>query len=115
MTPQEKAADARLQRLYGITLEQYELILEYQGGCCAICRRPAETSPTRLNVDHDHKTGVVRGLCCPACNRKVLHELRDNAATAARAAAYLIDPPAVRVIGAVVAPAQPAKRRRRRS
>lgn len=55
-----------LMYTYGITPEKYEAILASQGGVCAICRKPA--SNQRLSVDHDHKTGKVRGLLCRRCN-----------------------------------------------
>jgi Recombination endonuclease VII len=69
MTPKEKAKDKRLQSTYGITLEEYNKILEIQGGCCAACGRPATAFNTSLNVDHEHfkvitikeKTGHWRG------------------------------------------------------
>lgn len=59
-----------LKRLYGVSKEQYEGMLSKQGGCCAICKRPPKRY--RLAVDHDHKTGKVRGLLCSPCNL-VLH------------------------------------------
>jgi len=60
---------------YGITEEYYFLMLDAQGGCCAVCRIPAEASrgrnPGRLVIDHDHITGVVRGLLCSPCNTAI--------------------------------------------
>jgi len=47
------AKDKRLQKLYGITLEDYEDRLTRQGGCCAICGSKPGTKS--LSVDHDHK------------------------------------------------------------
>ena len=47
-----------------MTIEQYQEILEKQKGCCEICNRLAK----RLVVDHNHKTGKVRGLICDRCN-----------------------------------------------
>jgi Recombination endonuclease VII. len=47
--------------------ELYERLLAEQGGVCAICGNPPKTR--RLHVDHDHKTGRVRGLLCYRCNR----------------------------------------------
>lgn len=58
------------RRKYGITLEQYNVMLEAQNGVCAVCQQPerrAETS--NLAVDHCHETGEVRGLLCSNCNR----------------------------------------------
>jgi hypothetical protein len=63
---------AELQRKFGISLEDYNVILEEQGGVCAICSQP-ETAIRMgrvlpLSVDHNHRTGAVRGLLCTACN-----------------------------------------------
>jgi hypothetical protein len=73
MAPAAKARyirDANLKALYGIRLVEYERILERQAGVCAICGRPPRgTRP--LDVDHDHRTGRVRGLLCGNCNRAV--------------------------------------------
>lgn len=90
----------RLRRHYGITAAQYDEMLTAQNGVCAICARPPLNKP--LNVDHDHKTGLVRGLLCWNCNQRVLGAARDNAALLRAAADYLDDPPAVRVIGRVI-------------
>jgi Recombination endonuclease VII len=51
----------------GITDADYQALLASQGGGCAICDHPPRTR--RLHVDHDHKTGKVRGLLCHRCNR----------------------------------------------
>lgn len=61
----EKVRSARLKYKYGIDLNQYNLMLEEQGGVCAICNR---LNYRNLSVDHDHKTGMVRGLLCDQCN-----------------------------------------------
>jgi len=47
--------------------ETYDRLLAEQGGVCAICGNPPKTR--RLSIDHDHKTGAVRGLLCFQCNR----------------------------------------------
>jgi hypothetical protein len=62
--------DLALRRKYGISESQYLARLEAQGHRCAICGwdwRDAE-EPRRLVVDHDHRTGKVRGLLCGGCN-----------------------------------------------
>jgi len=47
---------------------RYHSLLRKQKGHCALC--PREPSPRRrLDMDHDHKTMVVRGLLCHRCNR----------------------------------------------
>jgi hypothetical protein len=58
----------RLKKEYGITESDYGLLLESQGGRCGICRRHQDELKYRLNVDHDHDTGEVRGLLCSRCN-----------------------------------------------
>lgn len=55
-----------LRSTYGISIEDYELILDIQDGVCAICL--AKPGDNRLSVDHCHKTGQVRGLLCQLCN-----------------------------------------------
>jgi hypothetical protein len=55
-----------LKTKYGITPEQYDEMLEAQGGGCAICGKPP--GKTALHVDHCHETGRVRGLLCFSCN-----------------------------------------------
>jgi len=62
-----KAIQARKTKLakYGLTPEDYELLLEAQGGVCAICGTSDNRSGSvNLDVDHDHDTGAVRGLLC---------------------------------------------------
>jgi hypothetical protein len=55
-----------LRTKYGLTPEQYDEMLEKQGGGCAICGKPP--GDTALHVDHCHETGRVRGLLCFSCN-----------------------------------------------
>ncbi|AFF28362.1 EndoVII [Mycobacterium phage RhynO] len=95
--------EQRWMQVYGITAEQYWEIYEEQGGLCYICRR-ANGKRKRLSVDHDHATGIVRGLLCTACNRNVLGHLRDDPEAFERAIDYLDRPPAVRAIGVIVVP-----------
>lgn len=37
-------------------------------GVCAICEKPEMVSGRRLAIDHNHKTGKIRGLLCSRCN-----------------------------------------------
>ena len=53
---------------YGITPEQYDLLLEQQNNACAVCLAPFTKTP---HIDHDHNTDVVRGLLCNPCNTKI--------------------------------------------
>ena len=85
--------DARLFQHYKIRQTEYAAILTAQGGVCAICGGP-ETRKKRdgtlvdMAVDHDHKTGMVRGLLCAKCNHG-LGDFKDNTDVMAKAVAYL--------------------------
>jgi len=61
-------------RRQGFSEEQYQALLKKQNGRCAICglsegHRSQRGRKCRLAIDHDHRTGVVRGLLCNNCNR----------------------------------------------
>lgn len=83
---------AMIEKTYGLTSEQYDALLAFQGGRCAICRGAPKSQ--RLAVEHDHKTGEVRGLCCSKCNHEALGALHDDPEFAWRAFVYLTQPPA---------------------
>jgi len=70
-----KGRNNRYRTQYGITLEEYEILLTQQDGKCAICRMAAGRK--RLSVDHDHKTGAIRGLLCFPCN-SALGRFKDD-------------------------------------
>ena len=59
-----------LVRNFGLKVEQYEKMFKDQNGACAICEKQ-DTNGKRLAVDHDHKTGKIRGLLCDRCNRGI--------------------------------------------
>jgi hypothetical protein len=74
---------------YGISVAEYEHLLNEQQGVCAICR----TNETHLKkgkfcIDHDHTTGVIRAVLCYACNVG-LGAFRDCPITLRAAADYL--------------------------
>lgn len=50
---------------HGLTYDEYQGLLAYQKGVCAICK---EDDGRDLVIDHDHDTGRVRGLLCRGCN-----------------------------------------------
>jgi len=56
------------RQLNYLELSPYQYMLGKQDGLCAICRKTC-SSGKALAIDHDHKTGVVRGLLCGKCNR----------------------------------------------
>jgi hypothetical protein len=79
---------AWLKHQYGLTEEDYQSILENQGGVCWICERPERIKNRRLSVDHDHTDGKIRGLLCHFCNHHFVSNHR-NPVLFERAAAYL--------------------------
>ena len=107
----KKYATSRSQRLsyvrryvlarYGASLEQLELLCIKQAGRCAICLRAWQECPAvklsrfetsflqRLNVDHDHATGRIRGLLCHGCNAAIGH-FNDDSSRIYAARAYIL-------------------------
>ena len=105
-TSAEKRREYHLKSAYGLSLEEWDRIWVYQGKQCPVCKR-APKEGRRPVVDHDHKTGEIRGLLCSHCNQRVIGRGRDAGIFAA-AAAYLECPPARSALGERRAP----KRRR---
>lgn len=66
----------------------YEDSFKKQKGCCAICSSPENGRYNHLSIDHDHSTGVLRGLLCNNCNR-ALGLFKDNADVLLKAVDYL--------------------------
>jgi hypothetical protein len=69
---QNKIRDWDLKKAFGITLGEYNVLLDSQNGKCVICGkeeiRQRNGKIKHLAVDHNHKTGKVRGLVCHDCN-----------------------------------------------
>jgi hypothetical protein len=86
----ERLKNRTLKRLYGITLETYNLLLEKQNHSCAICNKPQNQLTLPLCVDHCHSTGKVRGLLCKRCNSG-LGFFNDNVDLCKSAVSYLDD------------------------
>ena len=72
-----------LRRRYGIGQAEFDEMLAAQGGRCAIC---GESDPQ--HVDHDHRTGWVRGILCFNCNGG-LGQFKDDPKLLAGAITYL--------------------------
>lgn len=72
---------------YGVSPNDYERMLENQLGLCAICNKKC-TSGKDLAVDHDHETGIVRGLLCQSCNWGI-GNFSDDIKIISNAIAYL--------------------------
>ena len=76
-----------LMRKYGMTIEQYDAMLDAQGGGCFICSRPPREDIS-LHVDHDHFTGKIRGILCFCCNN-ALADFQDDPSLLRKAASYV--------------------------
>lgn len=77
----------KLQKLYGITIECYEQLKINQNNQCLICEN--ELGKGRdIAIDHDHKTGKVRGILCGNCN-KGIGFLKENVQFLKNAIIYL--------------------------
>lgn len=85
-----------LKATYGITLDEYNIMLDEQGGVCAICEQPERrkhprtSDPMLLAVDHDHNTNQVRALLCSTCNIMLGHA-QDDISILAKAIQYLTE------------------------
>lgn len=90
-----RAHGLRVEKVYGITEEDYWTLYEAQGGKCYVCQRSTGKAK-RLAVDHDHNTGEIRCLACSTCNFVVLG--RYDAQALARAIMVLETLPAQQVL-----------------
>lgn len=81
---------ARKQTLkkYGLTPEQFNVMLVSQQNACALCKKLHEIDGEQFDVDHSHNTGKVRGILCTSCN-KGLGLFKDNPALLRDAAIYV--------------------------
>lgn len=78
---------ATIKMKFGITESNWMEMLKKQNSCCAVCRvlfEPIE----KAHIDHDHKTGKIRGLLCKKCNFAI-GLLNDDPSVFIRAAKYL--------------------------
>lgn len=79
--------DKRLRDTYGLAQDTFELILKEQNNRCACCHT-AEPGKQGWHVDHDHQTGLIRGILCSNCNTGI-EMLGDGLVGVERAALYL--------------------------
>ena len=72
-----KDKSAWTKKSHGITGEEYDSLKQKLGeeqlNCCAICLRHESQFKKGLHLDHNHKTGRMRGLLCPVCNTRLSH------------------------------------------
>lgn len=94
----ERDRERRLQKRYGIGIDDYERLLKVGNGRCWVCGK--KPTNRRLHVDHDHSLKgreSVRGLLCWNCN-SLLQRAKDNAAILRSAAEYIEDKTAQEVL-----------------
>jgi hypothetical protein len=84
----QKKFETNLKYRFNLTLEQYDKMYDAQDGVCKICKG-VNKDGRRLAVDHDHKTGKIRGLLCVKCNR-LLGLAGDSVISLTRAINYLV-------------------------
>ena len=78
--------ERNLNKLYGMDGTEYKDLLDNQNEVCAICGRKEKNTHSnygvpKLCVDHNHKTGKVRGLLCNSCNTSIGKLLVDEHGT----------------------------------
>jgi hypothetical protein len=58
-----------IKRKYGLSYDEYEWFYKRQDKRCAICySKLKEGFDVDKCIDHNHKTGKIRGLLCTKCN-----------------------------------------------
>ncbi len=76
--PNHKEYETKIKRVYGIDLNQYNIMFENQNGSCKICgTEEPGCGRSYFCIDHDHQTGDVRGLLCNDCNVGIAR-FKDN-------------------------------------
>lgn len=86
----EELRNYQLKVNYGISSSEYNIYFVEQDGCCKICGKHQVEFKKKLNVDHDHKTGKIRGLLCATCNMG-LGMFKDKVELLKKAILYLED------------------------
>lgn len=79
--------ESKLKYKYGLTLNDFDILLKSQNGRCAICKKKPVVN-IYLSVDHDHVTGKIRGLLCYYCNTGLGH-FKDDLSLLQEAVKYL--------------------------
>lgn len=80
---------SKIKMRYGITRNDYDILFKNNNGKCHICNNEEVIVNKPLSVDHNHKTGSVRGLLCHNCNL-LLGACRDNIFILIKSIEYLL-------------------------
>lgn len=78
---------SNLKKNYNVTVETYQELIASQDGECLICHKDLNGVGV-ANIDHDHATGIIRGVLCKACNRG-LGMFKDDIQLLLKAVVYL--------------------------
>ena len=78
----------RLKHFFGLSIEKYNEIGISHNWQCGICHIKQSDCNKKLAVDHNHKTGIIRGLLCSKCNHG-LGFFKDNISLLEKAIIYL--------------------------
>lgn len=92
----EQIRRQRLWTWHRLRWEEYEALLESQGGVCKVCKNPEPAGHGRFHVDHDHNCcptkkscgKCIRGLLCSRCN-PMIGMAKDDPEVLMAAAQYL--------------------------
>lgn len=79
---------ANIKKRYGISLDDYDRMLEEQGNRCGICGTDTPRGHGHFHIDHCHDSGKIRGLLCHSCNT-ALGGFKDSISLLASAIQYL--------------------------
>ncbi len=85
------AREGHRERTFGVNPESWDAILMVQKGRCPICRK--HQRDRSLAVEHNHKTGKVRGAACARCNHGLLGSGFDSPNIMLAGLVYLLAPP----------------------
>ena len=72
-----KIRDRQFKKYFGLSLKEYTILKQQlfkeQNGCCKICGKSDSYYKKGLDLDHNHKTGQIRGLLCIVCNTRLAY------------------------------------------
>ncbi len=109
----QKNAKVYIKNQYGIGKEEYDKLMKFSNGTCFICgRRPKKN---KFNIDHCHKTNLIRGLLCVNCNTNLVPLVERFPEWIKKAFDYVANPPAFDIIGKLEVPETNLIRKGRKS
>jgi len=92
---QKCKSKASLARTYGLTIDEYQTVIDSTGGKCPICLKRTQ----RWCMDHKHDTGETFGPVCNACNTKLIAWTFHDPEVARRLVEFIENPPVRKLFG----------------